>query len=194
MVALIVVPEAMATAATDLAAIGSDLNSAHTAAATRTTGLLAAAEDEVSAAVAAVFSAHGQGFQTLGTQAAAFHTQFVQALNASAGSYASAEAQVVNTLTTEIVGAPAIPPVPATLNPTFTGTPSLASRIETAALYPVKDLLTVTGIYNQLGQPNSPFNQLLASTSRCRRSSATPRRSCCRCCWEKPSSTPPTTG
>ena len=36
----------------------------------------------MSAAIAALFSAHGQGFQALGAQAAAFHAQFVQALNA----------------------------------------------------------------------------------------------------------------
>jgi triacylglycerol lipase len=159
---LITAPEMMTTAATDLATIGSDLNAAHTAAATQTTAVLVAAEDEVSAAIAAVFSAHGQGFQALSTQAAAFHNQFVQALNTSAGTYASSEAQAVNTLT-NIFAAPAITPVPATGNPTFTGAPSLASRIETAALYPVKDLLTVTGIYNQWGNPNSPFNQLLVS-------------------------------
>jgi triacylglycerol lipase len=155
-------PELMTAAATDLAGIGSDLSAAHTAAASRTTAVLAAAEDEVSAAIAAVFSAHGQDFAALGAQAAAFHNQFIQALTVSVGSYTSTEAQAANTLVTDILG-PAIPPIPATLNPTFTGAPSWASRIETALLYPVKDLLTVTGIYNQWGQPNSPFNQLLVS-------------------------------
>ena len=57
-----------------------------------TTGVLAAAGDEVSSAIAAAFSAYGQGFQALGAQAAAFHDQFVQALTAGAGSYVSAEA------------------------------------------------------------------------------------------------------
>ena len=92
MSSLIAAPELITTAATDLANVGSTLNAAHAAAATQTTGVLAAAEDEVSAAIAAVFSAHGQGFQALGAQAAAFHDQFVQALTAGAGSYASAEA------------------------------------------------------------------------------------------------------
>ena len=40
----------------------------------------------MSAAIAAVFSAHGQSYQALSAQAAAFHDQFVQALTASAGS------------------------------------------------------------------------------------------------------------
>ena len=89
---VIAAPEIMTTAATNLATIGSNLSAAHTAAATQTTGVLAAAEDEVSAAIAALFSAHGQGFQALGAQAAAFHDQFVQTLNSGAWSYASTEA------------------------------------------------------------------------------------------------------
>ncbi|MGA3255614.1 MAG: PE family protein, partial [Mycobacterium sp.] len=89
---VIATPELVTAAATDLASIGSTLNAAKSAAAAPTTGILAAAEDEVSAAIAAVFSDHGQGFQALGARAAAFHEQFVQALTAGAGSYVSAEA------------------------------------------------------------------------------------------------------
>ena len=89
---VIAIPDVMAAAATDLANIGSTLNAAKSAAAAPTTGILAAAEDEVSAAIAALFGAHGQGFQALGAQAAAFHQQFVQTLNAGASSYAGAEA------------------------------------------------------------------------------------------------------
>jgi len=89
---VVAVPEVLGTAATDLASLGSTISSARAAAATQTTGVLAAAEDEVSAAIAAVFSAHGQGFQALSAQATAFHDQFVQALTAGAGSYLSAEA------------------------------------------------------------------------------------------------------
>ena len=88
----IAAPEIMTSAATDLATIGSNLSAANAAAAAPTTGILAAAQDEVSAAIAAVFSAHGQGFQALGAQAAAFEDQFVQALTAGARSYVSAEA------------------------------------------------------------------------------------------------------
>ena len=141
---VIAAPEMMAAAAGDLATIGSDLRAAHTAAAAQTTGMLAAAEDEVSAAIAAVFSAHGQGFQALGAQAAAFHAQFVQALKSSAGPYASVEAANLsalgNTLVTGIFGSPAAPPFAATQTGTFTGTPSLATRIEEAALGPLKPL------------------------------------------------------
>ena len=89
---VVAAPEMMTAAATDLAGIGSTLGEARAAVATQTTGVLAAAEDEVSAAIAAMFSAHGQGFQALGAQLAAFHDQFVQALTAGAGSYVGAEA------------------------------------------------------------------------------------------------------
>jgi hypothetical protein len=71
---VIAAPEVMAAAASDLTGIGSTLGAAHTAAAAQTTGILAAAEDEVSKAIAALFSAHGQGFHALGAQAAAFMT------------------------------------------------------------------------------------------------------------------------
>ena len=74
---VIAAPELMTSAATDLSNIGSALSAARAAAATSTTGVLTAAEDEVSAAIASLFSAHGQGFQALGAQAAAFHEQFV---------------------------------------------------------------------------------------------------------------------
>src|SRR6516225_7306885 len=96
---LVAVPEVLGTAATDLASLGSTISSANAAAATRTTGMLAAAEDEVSAAIAAVFSAHGRGFQALGAQAAAVHEQFVLALTAGAGSYVGAEAANVAAFT-----------------------------------------------------------------------------------------------
>ena len=87
-----VTPQLLASAAADLRGIGSTLDAAHAAAAAPTTGLLAAGADEVSAAVAALFSGHGQAFQELGGQAGAFHAQFVQALSSAEGAYAAAEA------------------------------------------------------------------------------------------------------
>ena len=59
--------------------IGSSLNAANAAATARTTAVISAAEDEVSAAIAAQFSCHAQQFQALSGQAATFHPQFVQA-------------------------------------------------------------------------------------------------------------------
>ena len=134
----------------------------HSAAAARTTGILVAAEDEVSAAIAAVFSAHGQGFQALGAQWNAAAEQFAQTLNASASAYTSAEAQAANILT-NIFGSPAVSPVPAPKNPTFTGTPSLLNHAETALLRQVNNLLSVTGVWDQLGTLNSPVQNLFSS-------------------------------
>src|SRR6516165_8674703 len=95
---VIAAPEFVTAAASDLASLGSTISSANAAAATPTTGVLAAAEDEVSAALAALFSAHGQGFQALSAQAAAFHHEFVQALTTGAGSYAAAETAAASPL------------------------------------------------------------------------------------------------
>ena len=89
---VIVAPEAITTAASDLATIGSDLNADHTSAAIRTTALIPAAADEVSASIAQVFSHYGGGFQALTGKAAAFHEQFVHNLTTGASSYTSTEA------------------------------------------------------------------------------------------------------
>ncbi|CAM2767240.1 PE family protein [Mycobacterium intermedium] len=85
------VPEMMSAAATDLAAIESMLSQASVAATAGTTTVPAAGADEVSAAIAALFSAHGQTYQALSARAAAFHQQFVQLMTIAADSYASAE-------------------------------------------------------------------------------------------------------
>ena len=63
-------PEALAAAASDLTNLGSTLGAANAAAAAQTTGLLAAGADEVSGAIAALFGAYGQGYQSLSAQAA----------------------------------------------------------------------------------------------------------------------------
>ena len=81
----------MSAAATDLENIRSTISAASSAAAGSTTALLPAAEDEVSAAIAALFGAHGTAFQALSAQAAAFHEEFVRVLNAGAGAYLSTE-------------------------------------------------------------------------------------------------------
>jgi PE family len=79
-------------AATDLADIGSTLTAANASAVAHTTDLLAAAQDEVSTAIATLFSGHGQAYRPVSVQAAAFHDQFMHSLTAGAGSYSSAEA------------------------------------------------------------------------------------------------------
>ncbi|WP_186241234.1 PE family protein, partial [Mycobacterium simulans] len=91
-------PELLASAAADLASLGSAIGEATAGAAGPTTALLAAGADEVSAAVAAAFGAHGQAYQALSAQAATFHAEFVAALTAGGGSYAAAEATAASTL------------------------------------------------------------------------------------------------
>jgi triacylglycerol lipase len=90
----------MSVAASNVASIGSVVATANQGAAGATTGVLAAAEDEVSVAIAALFSAHGRRYQALISQAAAFHGRFVQALTGAAGAYAAAETANASPLAT----------------------------------------------------------------------------------------------
>lgn len=89
---VIATPEALQAATFDVAGIGSAIQQANAAAAGPTSSLLAAGQDEVSAALAALFGEHAQAYQAISAQAAAFHNQFIQTLSAGAGSYAAAEA------------------------------------------------------------------------------------------------------
>ncbi|WP_142399994.1 PE family protein, partial [Mycobacterium marinum] len=95
---LIAAPELLAGAATDLADLGSTLQIANRAAAATITGVPAAGADDVSAALAAVFSGHALDYQALSAQMAGAHQRFVQALTASGSSYAAAEAANTNPL------------------------------------------------------------------------------------------------
>lgn len=95
---LTVVPDIVSVASADLANLGSSLRTANAAAAPATTSMIAAAEDEVSAAIAALFGSHAQEFQALSAEAAAFHDEFVSALSGAANSYAGAEAANVTPL------------------------------------------------------------------------------------------------
>jgi len=62
---LIAAPEALATASADLSGIGETVRQATAAAAPSTTGIAAAAADEVSAQIAALFGMHAQQYQAL---------------------------------------------------------------------------------------------------------------------------------
>ena len=98
MTTLITEPQLLATAAADASAIGSAMNEAKAAAAGPTTGLVAAAQDEVSTITAQLFGAYGREYQALLQQAAAFHNEFVATLGAAGNAYAQAEAQAAGTL------------------------------------------------------------------------------------------------
>ena len=73
-------------------------STANAAVAAPTTGVVAAAADDVSAQVAAFLSEHGLGISSSSARLAAFHEQFVQALSAGASTYAAAEANAAQTL------------------------------------------------------------------------------------------------
>lgn len=105
-----VVPDALATAASNVAEIGSSLDAAHAAATAATTAVAAAAGDEVSAAVASVFSRVGTEFAALSNRAAVLHGQFVRALNGSGGAFAAAEATNASPLVGSVGSSAAIAP------------------------------------------------------------------------------------
>jgi len=92
------VPDELSSAAADIAAIGSTIGDARTAAAAPATAVLAAGGDEVSTAIAGLFNDVGNEFQALTAQAAAFHHQFVQTLTGGGSAYGAIEAANVSPL------------------------------------------------------------------------------------------------
>jgi hypothetical protein len=84
-------PEMVTAAAENLAGIRSSLGEATAAAAAPTTGVTAAAADEVSTAISQLFGTYGREFQAASAQAAAFHDEFVSLLNGGAAAYLSTE-------------------------------------------------------------------------------------------------------
>ena len=91
-------PQIMASVATDLEGIGSAISAANQTAAGPTSGLLAPAADEVSAAITNVFGAYSREYHSVVKQAAAFHNEFTQALAAAENAYANAEGANAATL------------------------------------------------------------------------------------------------
>ncbi|OBK31020.1 hypothetical protein A5634_00835 [Mycobacterium asiaticum] len=89
---VIAAPDLMQGAAQDLAGLRASLAEATATLTGPTTGIAAAAQDEISTAVAALFGSFGEEFQAINTQVHEFHQQFVGSLNAGAAAYASAEA------------------------------------------------------------------------------------------------------
>jgi hypothetical protein len=89
---VIAMPDLVEGAAGDLAAIRSSLAAANAAAAGPTTGIAAAAQDEVSVAIASMFGDFGQRFQAVNAQAQAFHAEFVELMSGGATAYLGAEA------------------------------------------------------------------------------------------------------
>ncbi|MCV7102688.1 PE family protein [Mycobacterium palustre] len=102
-----VTPELIEGAAGDLAGIRRAVAEAAATATGPTTGIAAAAQDEVSIALASMFGDFGQQFQTLTAQAQAFHERFVGLMSAGVGAYLTAEAANVEQTLLDAGGAPA---------------------------------------------------------------------------------------
>jgi YVTN family beta-propeller protein len=102
---LIAAPEAVATASADLSGIGEAINEATAAAVPSTIGIVPPAADEVSAAITRLFGTYSQGFHALSARSAAFHTQFMQALNSAGSAYAAAEATNASPLAAVVANA-----------------------------------------------------------------------------------------
>jgi hypothetical protein len=108
---LSVAPDIVSEASGNLQNLGSELREASAAAASQTTSVVAPAAAEVSAAIAALGS-HGQEFQAINAQAAAFHDEFVSGLSGAAAQYASTELTNAQQTLANAVNAP-IPAPPA---------------------------------------------------------------------------------
>ena len=105
---VVVSPEALASAASQVSRVGAALTAAHAEAAAVTTQVEAAAGDEVSAAITALFNGYGQDFQAAAARAEVFHQAVAQALNAASTSYADAEAagaSQLHSLDQDVLGA-----------------------------------------------------------------------------------------
>jgi hypothetical protein len=85
-------PETLAATAADVERIGTAISQASSAAAGPTSGLLAPAADEVSAAVTTLFGGYSQEYQAAVRQAMTFHGELTQALATAGSAYAQAEA------------------------------------------------------------------------------------------------------
>ncbi|GFG80846.1 hypothetical protein MPRG_41220 [Mycobacterium paragordonae] len=97
---VIAAPDALAAASSNLSGLGSSIQAANAAAASSTTQLAVAAQDEVSAAISALFGNFGQEYQALSSQMALFHDQFVQTLSSGGLMYGAADAAAASPLQT----------------------------------------------------------------------------------------------
>ncbi|MCV7198205.1 PE family protein [Mycobacterium angelicum] len=155
-------PQLLSSAAAEIEGIGSAISAANAAATGPTSGLLAAAGDEVSAAVAKLFGAYGQQYQAVVAQFEAFHAEFQQTLAAAGNAYAQTEAAIATGLQNLLVApaassaapnAASIPPFSANLTSLFVGPtgvpiPSLGYVLSANKLFVRSlDLLSLHSLY-----------------------------------------------
>ena len=155
-------PQIMSAVATDVEGIGSAISAANAAAVGPTSGLLAPAADEVSAAITNLFGAYSRDYHAVVKQAAAFHNEFTQALAAAGNAYANAEgANTADIGGTSQVPRPQFTPISAELTlflgPTGVPTPSttyvtnannlyVRSANALQALFTPEELYPLTGV------------------------------------------------
>ncbi|WP_415823579.1 PE family protein, partial [Mycobacterium basiliense] len=93
-----VTPELLTVAASDVARITTSISAANSATAVSTTGMVAAAEDEVSVAIAALFGTFGREYQAISSQLTRFQDQFAQMLASAGTRYGATEAAGLGSL------------------------------------------------------------------------------------------------
>lgn len=163
---VIAAPEAVAAAAADLTGIRAVVGSAAATAAPATTGVVAAAGDEVSALVARLFGSFADTFQALTTQSTLFHAQFEQGLRAAGAAYAAAEAAnaaPLQTLTSTVAGLGTFPPLEQLLGRPLSATDGTAAAGSGAGAHtPLGTLLdTATNATGLGGAVNYPAAETL---------------------------------
>ena len=84
-------PQIISAVATEVEGIGSAISAANAEATGPTSGLLAPADDEVSAAITNLFGAYSREYHAVVRHAAAFHDEFTRALAAAGNAYANAD-------------------------------------------------------------------------------------------------------
>src|SRR5271163_3370177 len=140
---LTIQPHTLASVAADVARIGSAINATNAAVARQTTGVAAAAFDEVSTATATLFNTYAQDFQAILKQGAAFHDGFAQALSAASSAYVEAETASASAL--HALHAPAAPNVAANVTLALGGSGN-----------PIPPLSYVNAVVSKYITPNFP--------------------------------------
>ncbi len=145
---LVAAPEIMTAVATDIDGIGSALEAAHRAVAGPTSGVVGAAGDEVSIAVARLFGEFGRAYQAAVPQAARYHGEFSRALAAAGTAYAQAEALASKGLGALRAGSRAVPMTATNVNAIVMG----------GSGNPIPSMNFVNGLLNWV--PTGQFNVL----------------------------------
>jgi hypothetical protein len=147
-------PQAMAAAAADVAGIGSAINEANATAAGRTTGVLAAGADEVSAAIATLLNSYAQEYQAVIRRAGAVHNEFAQLLAAADNAYAETEAAASRALLALTA------PARALLAPLTGGAAGVVAAAKAAFADPLPTPVAISLIMTGTGTPVPPLQYM----------------------------------